>query len=132
MTSDEGKDAEKTCCCQPLSKNNHQLKSQQRIDNDVRRISNTEIEHLQARGTISPLPEDDADTDNDDGDEDDVDFRKSIIRINNIYNSCRDMNNGHTNDSETNVFMNNTHHHQLCHNATATTMTTKLANDISL
>lgn len=139
MASDETKDPEKTCCCQPISHNN-QLKSQQRCDNDVRRISNTEVERMHVRGTISPLPENDADDDDndvdgyhDDGDQDDVDFRKSIIRINNIYNSCRDMNNGHANESDKILFMSKTHH-QLCHNATNTapTTTTKSANDINL
>lgn len=125
--ADDGKDGEKTCCCQP-STNNNQLQSHQRIDNDMQRISNTEVELMHGRVTISPLPEDDDCDDCDDGDEeDDVDFRKSIIRINNIYNSCRDMNNGHANDSEKIVFMNNTHH-QLCHNNSMTKMT----NDINL
>lgn len=133
MASDETRDATQTCCCQPLS-NNYQPKSQQRIDNDVRSILNTEVEHMHAGGTISPLPENDGDGGNDDGDEDDVDFRKSIIRINNIYNSCRDMNNGHANDSDEILFMNNAHH-QTCHNATTTppmtTTKTNLVNDIN-
>lgn len=123
MVPDDARDMEHTCCCcQPLSNNNNkqqQLKSQQRNENGVRRISNTEIEHMYARGAISPLPEgedDDNDDGNDDGDGDDVDFRKSIIRINNIYNSCRDMTHAHANDSETKIFMNNT----------------KLSNDILL
>lgn len=131
MSTDDARDAEKTCCCQPLS-NNNQLRLQQRIDNDVRRITNTEVEHMHACGTISPLPESDDVDGNDDGDEDDVDFRKSIIRINNIYNSCRDMNNTYVNDSDKILFMNNGHH-QLCHNATIKmTTATKLANDINL
>lgn len=139
MVSDETKEPEKSCCCQPIPHNN-QLKSQQRIDNDVRRILNTEVERMHARGTISPLPENDADDDdddddedNDDGDQDDVDFRKSIIRINNIYNSCRDMNNGHAHEADKILFTNSAHH-QLCHNAmkTPATTTTKSANDINL
>lgn len=112
----------KSCCCHQLTKN--LSKNSLRDNNDIRRMSNTEIEQMHLRGTISPLAEDDAD-EYDDADEGDEDFRKSIIRINNIYNSCRDVNNGASTDNDKFIFINNTH--QPCHRTT-----NKLETDINL
>lgn len=119
-------EAEKTCCCQPLSNNIHQLNGQPpRIDNDVRRISNMEMEQMQTRGKISPLLEDD-DSDVSTGKIPNEDaFHKSIVLLNILYNNSNsddsdEVLNGDECNAKDNVYPD------------AATMPTKLANDIIL
>ena len=69
----------------------------------IKRLSNAEIEQMQLNGNRmssilnthgnDPMKGniDENDDDDDDDEFTDVDFRKSVIRINNIYNSCRDI-----------------------------------------
>lgn len=81
-------DISKKCCCQQYQ-NNFPTAGSNLVGGETngvpRRLSNTDLEQLQQQqqqqnGSIN-------------GDDDslsDVDFRKSIIKINNIYNNCRD------------------------------------------
>lgn len=72
VTAESHDDISKKCCC-------HQYKNNFFASNNVTpRLSNADLEQLQQQaGTAS-------------ADEEDVDFRKNIIKINKIYNSCRE------------------------------------------
>lgn len=68
------------------------------VNGDFRRVSNTELQRMNMNGIGPVLTEcekniDSSLNDDDDDDNDDVDFKKSVITINNIYNSCRDIHN---------------------------------------
>lgn len=66
------------------------------LNGDYRRISNTQLQRMNGIGPVlteCEKPIDNNLNDNDDDDDGDVDFKKSIITINNIYNSCRDIRN---------------------------------------
>lgn len=81
----------KNCGCQQVSGKRFSL------NGDFRRVSNTEIQRMNVNGIGPVLTEceklADCHLDEDGDDDDDVDFKKSIITINNIYNSCRDIHN---------------------------------------
>lgn len=76
-------DISKKCCCQQYQNN---FLTANMIGSDTtgvpRRLSNNDLEHLQQQQNGSINGDDDSLSD--------VDFRKSIIKINNIYNNCRD------------------------------------------
>lgn len=94
---------EKNVCCQQANINRKKIN--QRInENKSKRLSNAEIELMQTRRSITPLTESEADEGADE--EGEVDFRKSIIRINNIYNSCREANNDTINEANMFPFAN--------------------------
>lgn len=90
-------DISKNCCCQQYQNNflgtNHITNL-----NGTRRLSNTDLEQIQL-GSGTSLGSGvgggscgvcSGSVNGDDDSLSDVDFRKSIIKINNIYNSCRD------------------------------------------
>lgn len=104
----DSSDISHNCCCQSLRKN----------------LSKSNLNDNELRATISTLPEDDDDDCG--GDEGDEDFRKSIIRINNMYNSCRDVNSSSRSmDNEKFLLMNNTR-------LTEQRVTHKIDNDVNL
>lgn len=86
-------DISKNCCCQQYQ-HNFLTASTNLIDDAgsavPRRLSNTDLKHLQQPlQPLQPLQPNDS-INGDDDSLSDVDFRKSIIKINNIYNNCRD------------------------------------------
>lgn len=98
-------DIAKSGYCQPVT--NSLANPIGATENRATRLSNTELEYMQTRRSVTPQTESDAD---DVGDaEGEVDFRKSIIRINNIYNSCREANIERKNDAHTNPFASGAH-----------------------
>lgn len=79
-------DISKKCCCQQYQ-NNFRTVSNNLMDGDAgglpRRLSNTDLVQLHQQ-------QQNESTNGDDDSLSDVDFRKSIIKINNIYNNCRE------------------------------------------
>lgn len=112
---------EKNVCCQQENLNRKKI-NQKLYENQMKRLSNAEMEFMQTRRSITPLTESDADEGGDE--EGEVDFRKSIIRINNIYNSCRDANNDSINEADMFPFSNA---HQFYQKTNG-----KLENDVKL
>lgn len=112
---------EKNFCRQQanLSRKN----ANEKKENRTKRLSNAELELMQTRRSITPLTESDADEGVDE--EGEVDFRKSIIRINNIYNSCREASNESVSDANSFPFASSAH--QLYQKTTD-----KLENDVNL
>lgn len=89
----------KNCCCQQLTMGLRKT-NENGFDDKNRQMSNNDIENFQVVKTMTtPIRNDIVDDVVDE--EGDFDFKKSIIHINNIYNSCRDADITQFNESDT-------------------------------
>lgn len=113
---------EKNVCCQQANNLNRKILKQKLNENQMKRLSNAEVELMQTKRSITPLTESDGDEGGDE--EGEIDFRKSIIRINNIYNSCREANTDSVNEADMFPFSNAHQFYQKTND--------KLENDVKL